>query len=230
MRMRAFSMVFVLLAAVAAHAQTRTTPVEVKSPISIDQTNNSVKATQNGTWNVGVTGTPNVNVANTPAVTVTNSPTVTISGTPSVNLATSPTVKIDPTNNTVKTPTQCKVIQLWANDMTASQGTNAWRYDLDCSGYREARFVLRIEETVDFSKVQCGVEMYSPTGQMTFLGYANFSTPTSSIVDGASFTPASGTCVFTLPVVTNTLAIFVQNTNTTAVTLDKDRCWVYLVN
>ncbi len=79
-----------------AYAQGRTTPVEVKNTplVQIDKLGNSVTASQDGTWIVGIDGTASVNVANTPDVHIVN--------TPNVSIANSPTVKIDGITNTVK--------------------------------------------------------------------------------------------------------------------------------
>ncbi len=90
------SLTAMLLPVQQAQAQGRTTPVEVKNTplVQIDKVGNTVTASQDGTWIVGIDGTPSVNVANTPDVHIVN--------TPNVSVANSPTVKIDGTTNTVK--------------------------------------------------------------------------------------------------------------------------------
>lgn len=83
-----------VLGAVVAHAQGRTTPVEVKNTplVQIDKDGNAVSASQSGDWSVAILGIPsvaqagtwNVGIANTPNVSVVNSPTVKIDGTTNV--------------------------------------------------------------------------------------------------------------------------------------------------
>lgn len=97
---------FLVIGSGSLSGQARTTPVEVKNPVAIDQTSNTVKALidpveniikaeQYGGWAVTITGVPNVSVANSPNVNVLNSPTVKLDS--ALN-----TVRLDSTANTVK--------------------------------------------------------------------------------------------------------------------------------
>ena len=84
----------------AAHAATRTTPVEVFNvpTVKFDPTGNTVKAEQSGTWSVGLDTTANTVKIDSSLNTVK----AMQSGTYDVSILGTPTVKFDTTANTVK--------------------------------------------------------------------------------------------------------------------------------
>lgn len=225
MKIKTISIAIMLSAIVAVSAQaqtTRTTPVEVKNSVSIDQSGNTVNAQQSGAWNVGVTGTPNVNVSNTPSVAVTNIPNVILTN--------SPTVKIDSANNMVKAPTQSSFFALWSTNQSIGKYGYLWRYSIDCAGFKEARFFIKLDTICDYTKVKTGVEAYTPNNLFAFIGACDFAPPANALCNQANFTSGSGTCVFTVPVISNTMAIYIYNGNLDSITIDGSRSWVYLVN
>lgn len=234
----AVSLGLIIMALVPApvRAATRSTPVTVTNPLALSTDGNTVKAeqlgswsfflsggtaavTQSGTWNVGITGTPNVNVANTPSVTVSN--------TPSVNVANSPTVSISSTANTVKAPTQSNTIQFWTSDKVVSPGGVLTSPTFSCAGYKELRIVILSDRAT--SLVKAYVSFRSPNGTWVSMGGSNLGDPAVSITEHANFTGIGGTCILTIPVMSDNCYIFLQNGYSTDVTI-RSCSWAYLVN
>lgn len=206
-----------------AQATSRTTPVEVKNPISIDQSGNTVNAQQSGTWSVGVTGTPNVNVSNIPGVTITN--------TPNVNLINSPAVRIDEKYNSVKTPTQSSAMKLWnENTFVAASGTT-WSNNIYCKGYKEARIIIKLGPySNDLTKVYVNVYIFTPDGFKTFLGKTAFSSPTIKSISQGDLEYGADSCIFTVPVMSDNMAIQIYNGDVKQLPIYSRDTWAYLVN
>ena len=225
MRIRVLCAFVVLAAAISAQAQTRTTPV------SIDQNNNAVKATQNGTWSVGVTGTPSVNVVNSPAVTVTNSPAVTISGTPTVNVANTPAVKldkmgntvsIDPVNNAVSTLSNTLSVRPWSTDQTIDNGRWAYSQVIGCHGYGHLRIMFAANSSSKSLQVHYLVMVPVVSGagfeRAVDIGYGTFGN-TSGLTTDASFTQTTDVCSLDLPVMGDYCQIGIYNGTGSQVTI-----------
>lgn len=203
-------------------AQARKTPVEVQnSPtVKIDGTNNAVKVDPTGNTvkidssinTVKIGNTANVSVTNTPSVQVTNTPTVAISG----------------TSNVVKTPTQsCIVYSALANDVSLANFSGVlWSNVIDCSAYKELRFLICSNTTSQ----NLTVEVYFVAGNITKkVGQANFGSPTNSVTNQAGFTNTGGVCAFTIPVMGDHFYVNIGNATGGPVTIKKDG-WVYMVN
>lgn len=210
---------------VSAYAQTssRTTPVEVKNAVTIDQTGNTVKSQQNGTWSVGVTGTPSVNVTNVPSVNVINTPSVSVTNTP--------TVMIDDKYNTVKAPAQSSTVQLWTGiQLIASNGVLSSN-DINCKGYKEARFFIYVGLcTADLTKALVGVRFTSPSGNAVNFAKASFATSAAPLLNQSNVLTATRACFFTVPVMSDTMSIYISNLDVNQLSIDGSRSWVYLVN
>lgn len=214
----------VLLTSACAFGQARTTPVEVKNPVSINATNNTVKALidplgntvkaeQSGNWTVAVSGTPNVAVANTPSVNVANS------------------VKIDATANTVKTSAKSDCRCFWSVDQPITAGGNVSSGQIDCSGYKEMRVMISLAYPIpgglDLSKVKIYIYFVNPHGVSVCIGLVNLAA--ASIIDHPHFETITYTTSFIVPVMSNTANLLIYNDNSVAAQLSKDS-FVYLVN
>lgn len=211
--------------------------MEVRNPVSIDQTNNTikalidplentVKAQQSGNWTVNVTGTPYVAVTNTANVSVVNSPTVKMD-------ATANTVKLDATTNTVKAPTQRQSVSLWSSDQTIPAGSQIYPYsNVVCAGYKELRAVFQLKAPyptgLDASKVKVYLGFRGPNNIPVQIGSVNFSGPTQ-LVNQPGFLPQSHLAVFTIPVMGDEVQLIFQNDNAVEATITKDS-YIYLVN
>lgn len=66
----AYSVFLLVIVATPLWAISRTTPVEVTNPISIDSISNIVQCVQRDAWYIDINGTPNFNVANIPTVKI----------------------------------------------------------------------------------------------------------------------------------------------------------------
>lgn len=213
MRMRVLCTFVALAAAVSAHADTRTTPVAVTNPVAIDQTRNTVQATQSGAWAVGVTGTP----------------TVTIANSPTVNLGNSPTVKIDSSANGVKTATQSSLVRLFSSDTAVANGSAAYSSTFSTSGFKEMRvLVMASIPGGSPDKVSVRLDIFAFNSSWTF-GTANFAAPAHQISEQGNFTQGSGTCMFSVPIYSDTYRICVYNTSGSSITV-MNNSLVYLVN
>ena len=218
---------------VASFAQTtpRTTPVEVKSPVAIDQTNNTVKAQQSGAWNVSVVGTSGVSVTNTPSVNVANSPNVSVTNTPNVTVTNSPTVKIDGTSNTVTCATRHSTVPLWTGFQYVNSNSVLFCRGIDCRGYKEARIMLTKGLcSVDPTKISIGINAYTPAGATKRLGGTTWSSSATQYDGQGGFVFDSTTCVFSIPIMSDTMDLFIANSDTIQLVLDGNCCWIYLVN
>lgn len=221
----------VICAASFAQTPPRTTPVEVKSPVSIDQSNNTVKATQDGAWSVSLAGTPSVSISNTPSVTLANSPNVSVINTPNVTVANSPTVKIDGTNNTVTCATQHAAVALWTGFQYINSNSVLFCRGIDCRGYKEARIYLAKGVcSVDLTKIVVGINAYTPVGATKRLGGTTWSSSTTRYDGQGGFAFDSTACVFSIPIMSDTMDLYIANSDTIQFVLDGNACWVYLVN
>lgn len=210
-----------------AYAQTqttaRTTPVEVKNPVSIDQSGNTVNAQQSGTWSVGITGTPSVSVSNIPGVTITN--------TPNVNLVNSPVVQIDDKYNAVKTSTLSSVVRLWNENMSIAPSASLLSNNIYCKGYKEAKIIIKLgPHSNDLTKVSVRVLIYTPDGFSTLLGKTEFSTPSIKSASQGILEYGEDSCIFSVPVMSDTMAIQIYNGDTRYVPIYNRDTWAYLVN
>ncbi|MEN6584216.1 MAG: hypothetical protein ABFD54_17360 [Armatimonadota bacterium] len=206
-----------------AQATSRTTPVEVKNPISIDQSGNTVNAQQSGTWSVGIAGIPSVNVSNTPGVIITN--------TPNVNLINSPTVQIDAKYNSVKTATQSSAMKLWNENIFVAPSGDIWSNNIYCKGYKEARIVIKLGPySNDLAKVYVNVYVFTPDGFRTFLGKIVFSSPTVKSISQGDLEYGTDSCIFTVPVMSDNMIIQIFNGDVKQLPIYSRDTWVYLVN
>lgn len=203
----------------------------------IDTAANVVKATQSGTWNVGVSGIAsvaqsgswNVGVIGTsavsqsgawsvgitgiPNVSVSNTPSVTIANSPSVSVSNSPMVRIDPAVNTVDVPTKHNMIQLWTSNQPVENGMTLYSSSFSCAGYREVRALL-----------------WSGSGSADLRAYVTFEGPTGLFFRIASVTWASGNMVTCqCPVFSDHCQIEIQNSTGSTVNI-MNGSYVYLVN
>jgi hypothetical protein len=243
-----------LLAAVAAQAQTRTTPVEVVNLIGIDPAANTVKAQQSGLWSVGIQGTLDARLVESPTVKfdttsntvkaqqsgmwnvgITGTPTVAqsgawnvgISGTPNVNVSNSPTVRVDAAHSSVSTPTGYRMVQLFSEDrVVAANGTVTTSF-LDCAGYSEMRVVMYSNTT----SVDVDVSLWkrSPTNVYLRVGRANFGTSGQSVSNQANFTTTPTFCMFAVPVLSDRVYISVYNGTSQSITI-RSHSYVMLVD
>jgi hypothetical protein len=248
--------VCMLLAAVAAQAQTRTTPVEVVNLIGIDPAANTVKAQQSGLWSIGIqgtldarlvesptvkfdttsntvkaqqTGTWNVGISGTPSVAQSGSWNVGISGTPNMNVSNIPTVRIHGADNVVSTPTRSAAIRLWTENQELATSTSLFGPHIDTRGYREMRVVLSspVQSTSLVVQIWAGVP---DTPNTRLLAYADFGAGAESLSTQANFRPAGGQSMFTIPVIADKMIIAIRNLTGSTVTIHGGSCWVYLVN
>lgn len=219
------AIVMLSVISIPTYAQTtsRTTPVEVKNPVAIDKSSNTVNAQQSGTWNVGISGTPGVNVLNTPGVIITN--------TPNVNLANSPTVLIDAKCNSVMASTQSSAEKLWSENKFVAPYDYLWSNTISCKGYKEAKVIIKLGPYMnDLSKVYVNVYVYTPDGLRTLLGKTAFSTPAQRSATQGSLEYNADSCIFTVPVMSDAMAIEIYNGDTRQLPIYSIHSWVYLVN
>ena len=204
-------------------ATSRTTPVEVKTPVSIDQSGNTVNAQQSGAWSVGITGIPNVNVSKTPGVAITNSP--------NVNLINSPTVQIDEKYNFVQTATQSSAVKLWNENMSVTPSGTIVSNNIYCKGYKEARIVIKLGPySNDLTKVNVGAYIFTPDGFKTLLGKIVFSSPTVKSISQGDLVYGADSCIFTVPVVSDKMVIQIYNGDVNSLPIYSRDTWAYLVN
>lgn len=190
--------------------------------VKIDGTTNTVKASQNGAWNVGVTGTAavtqsgtwNVGVSGTPNVNVANIPSVSVSNTPNVSVSNSPVVKIDNIQNVVSTPTRGAGFLLFTENQVIPIGGSIISPTFNCTGFKELRFL--IESNWGASTLYTSVEFQSPLGSGYWSGvYTHYMT----------ISPAA----FSAPVYGAYGRIRVTNNVGSPVTI-YSQSWVYMVN
>ena len=241
--MRRFAAIYIIALALAfaqsAFAQARTTPVRVtntpsvsvsNSPtVKIDTTVNTVKAQQNGTWNVGVMGTPSVSVTNTPDINIANTPSVTVGN--------SPTVKMDATDNTVRTLSRSRMVVPWASDQTILAYGRATTGLIDAAGYKEIRAVFQAldRDYLTDAKVCYWIER-EPGVEVKIGNFQFFHAGDTSITDQAGFAPASRTttttgtrCMFTVPVMGDKVRLDVTNDSPDVLRVSQES-FVYLVD
>lgn len=220
----------ILLTSACAFGQARTTPVDVKNPVSIDSTNNivkalidplgnTVKAIQSGTWSVNVNGTP--------TVAVTNTPSITVSGTPNVAVTNSPTVKISAVDNNVKIPVQSVSNPLWGSERVVA-GNGVAGSVHDCTGFREARICVGLKDMngADLNKVRVSVLFKGPTG--AFMSFGQTTLVGNTPIGDTGVLNKPGWCTLRIPIMGDEMTVNVNNDNATSVTL-WEHCYIYLV-
>ena len=219
MRSRTFAgyMAGLMLLATCAYAQTRTTPV------SIDQNNNAVKATQDGTWSVGINNVPlvgqsglwNVQLLGTPSVTVGNTPSVNVANTPSVKLdRMGNTVSIDPVNNAVSTVSNTLSVRPWSTDQTIDNGRWVYSPVIGCHGYEHLRIMFAANSSSKSLQVHYLVMVPTVSGggfeRAVDIGYGTFGN-TSGLTTNTNFTQMGDVCSLDLPVMGDDCQIGVYN-------------------
>ena len=219
------TLVCVLSCSTMSFAQTRTTPVEVENTptVKIDGTANTVKVDPSG-------NTVKIDPAyNT--VQVSGSPLVNVVNTPTVNVGNSPVVKMDTVQNTVKTPTQSNLIQLWASSQTVTANGGIITSSLiNCSGYKEARLVIIGQGNYgEPEKIRIRVRFTSPGGTSPLIGYGNFAAPTTPPILNANFVQSNNIITMIIPILSNYVVIDVENTRTSDIVITNSS-WIYLVN
>ncbi|OFX16082.1 MAG: hypothetical protein A2Z18_05295 [Armatimonadetes bacterium RBG_16_58_9] len=201
-------------------AEGRTTPVEVKNPVSIDATSNTVKAEQSGSWTTTVAGTP--------AVAQSGAWNVGISGTPNMNVANTPTVNISSTNNTVAAPTVWQKVQPWTTDQVLADGQFTTSPFIQTAGYKEFRACIGSSS----SSANLRVHVLAKNGAgayTTTVAIGNFATPANFISDNSNFSCPAGRSIFSFPVLSDVMYLQVSNSTGGSVTV-YNWSWVYLVN
>ena len=208
----------------AVWAQARTTPVEVKNQIGIT---GNPGVSQYGTWNVGLTGTPNVNVANTPlSVGITGTANVSVTNNPNVSVTNTPTVNISSTNNTVKAPTQWNKVQLWTSHQVLAIGGYTDTAYFSTAGYKEIRACIASNSSSANLQVLVAALGF---GQSVVVAEGNFAPPANFISLGGNLTCTDYKCIFSLPVMSDAMSIYIFNNTGGSVTI-YSYSWVYLVN
>ncbi len=148
---------------------------------------NPLPVSQSGPWQVGITGSPSVNVANTPVV------------------------RLDPSQNTVKAPTQGNFIQLWTWAQTVGPGERVMSPIIDCTGYRELRLQLRLADNYSQPElIKVRVYLRVPPVNL-LLGTADWANTTTTPVIGGNFTRSGNVCLLTVPVMGPEMVIEIEN-------------------
>ncbi|MDH7601332.1 MAG: hypothetical protein QHI38_04210 [Armatimonadota bacterium] len=199
-------------------AATRTTPVEVNNAptVKIDPTANTVKAEQNGPWNVELSASANTVKVDPAQNTVKSEQSgqwaVAIQGTPSVSVE----------------PSYRKVTLFPDGNRILSAGQSYDSALIDCRGFKELRVIVHWEAT---SAPRIGVSYQGLVG-FSDLGY--YMGNVNNLVTDPSFTYGSrgivpGTrAALSFPVVSDYMKVWVQATVST--TVWSSYCFAYLVN
>ena len=141
------------------------------------------------------------------------------------------TVKIDGAANNVATATQHQSVQLWSTNQIVASGGFVHSAYVNCAGYKELRVVIGSNMLAYNASLWAIIEMHPGTsgGGYAAAGTVNFGAPAHLLSDQANMTLTPGFCIFTIPVLSDTMHFLLHNDTGSSVTL-YNWSYAYLVN
>ncbi len=217
-----------------AMAAPRTTPTTVENTptVKVDPTDNTVKVDPTGNTIKVDPSANTVKVDSTQNIVKIDGTVNSVKISPSGNTVQAQqsgtwNVGISGANNSVKPLVNSTLVQLFSTSVSIPAGGSLQSDYISCAGYREIRVVIGAN-TADPDLV---VHPYFRTPAASYLsvGTADFAVSTSSITDDANFRHSSNTCVFSMPVMSDTFYIKINNNTASARTIN-NFSWVYLID